>query len=198
MTIELLAPAPEILLGIASYPPSEDRTAVRAQEREAIRRLLSELLQVETPPERAHRADGSPYLPDYPGYALSLSHTRGQVALLLAPATRRVGVDIERYRDQLLTVAPRYIAPEEWELVTSSPAYPEETLRTLLWTAKETAYKIARPAHGSLLGFRLEQLDTAGQTMTLSTTDSADRLTLHYLFRPPFVLSFGVLSPGLG
>lgn len=196
MTIELLAPQPGVQLALAFFPPT-DRSRGRVDEQQAVETLLRALLGgVST--ERAHHPDGSPYLPAHPDLALSISHTAGCAAVLLAPSTLAPGVDVETYREQLPRVASRYFHPEEWELLKAHRPLSDQERYTLLWTAKETVYKVTRPTHGSLLAYRLMEHDPQRQSLLLMGESPAEQLSLHYLFRPPYVLSFGVHPAELG
>lgn len=192
MQLELLSPSLELRLGIATFPPPA-RTERRRIEQAAVAVLLCALLSCPTAPKRAYREDGSPYLPDYPDYSLSISHAEGGAAVLLAPASHLAGIDLERYREQLIHVAPRYLHPSEWAMLHSHAPYTEEILRTLLWTAKEACFKIAHPPSGSLLSYQTSAIDSAVQTLRLGSSELNHTLTLHYLLRPPFVLSFGIV-----
>lgn len=196
MTIELLALAKGLRLALAFYEPYPQREATRGQEREAVDVLLSQLLGLDEPPLREHRADGSPYLPAFPELSLSISHTWGSVAVLLSSADRILGVDVERYREQLVSVSSRYISPEEWAYLRAHTAYTDEELRLLLWTAKEASFKIAHPASGSLLSYQVEAIDTDAQLLHLASQEQGRTLWLHYLFRPPYLISLGSLSQG--
>ena len=112
--------------------------------------------------------------------------------MLLTPATLRPGVDIETYRPQLRAVASRYLTASEWDLLEhSAPSLSELQLRTLLWSAKETAFKIFGPPDASLHGFTLERIDPASQQLRLGYTREATSLTVHYTLRPDYLFTFG-------
>ena len=79
---------------------------------------------------------------------ISLSHSGEWVAALLAPAAARVGVDIEVVRDKAQRLAGKFLsnvelaAAEALSPAASSSLSPIE-LYSLLWSAKETLYKLA-------------------------------------------------------
>jgi 4'-phosphopantetheinyl transferase len=80
------------------------------------------------------------------GPAVSLSHSGEWVAALLAPASTAVGVDVEVVRDKALRIARKFLTTEELaaaELITSAQPSLTTELFSLLWSAKETLYKLA-------------------------------------------------------
>ncbi|WP_233635978.1 4'-phosphopantetheinyl transferase superfamily protein [Hymenobacter setariae] len=93
-------------------------------------------------------ATGRPFLASGPdlGPAVSLSHSGEWVAALLAPAGAAVGVDVEVVRDKALRIARKFLTPEELtanELIINSQPTLAIELFSLLWSAKETLYKLA-------------------------------------------------------
>ncbi|WP_070727914.1 4'-phosphopantetheinyl transferase family protein [Hymenobacter lapidarius] len=77
--------------------------------------------------------------------ALSLSHSGVWVAAVLAQGAR-VGIDVEMIRDKAQRLASKFLNADEWAAAqaaapaahASAPAH-----YTLLWSAKETLYKLA-------------------------------------------------------
>jgi len=79
-------------------------------------------------------ANGQPMLPLSPAWGVSISHCPGFVAVLLAPG--RVGVDVERYRPQVLNLANRYLQAAEQILLG------KDTAGLILgWAVKEAVFK---------------------------------------------------------
>lgn len=76
---------------------------------------------------------GQPHLPQH---FLSLSHTRGWAAAVIAP--QPVGLDLERYRHQVVNIQHRMFTPEELALFGPTDA----GMLTFLWGAKESLYKL--------------------------------------------------------
>jgi phosphopantetheinyl transferase len=80
---------------------------------------------------------------------VSLSHSGEWAAALLAPAGTAVGIDIELVRDKAQRIARKFLNEEEstaLETVTlaDSPGpLARQELYSLLWSAKETLYKLA-------------------------------------------------------
>jgi phosphopantetheinyl transferase len=92
-------------------------------------------------------ATGRPFLAGAgPVPAVSLSHSGAWVAALLAPPGTPAGVDVEVVRDKAQRIAHKFLnaaesAAIEPFITTSSAADTE--LFSLLWSAKETLYKLA-------------------------------------------------------
>ncbi len=110
-------------------------SASRRLERLASRALLRELLGREE--EVAYRFSGAPYLPRSPRCHISVSHTRGFVAVVLDK--RPVGVDIEYRSDRVLKIRSRFMGLDEERHI--DPAHEVEHL-LLHWCAKETLFKL--------------------------------------------------------
>ena len=121
--------------------------------RELVLHLIQEALSLPSPPELAHHPSGAPFLPQHPEKSISISHAAGVVAVLLAPSTYRLGVDVERRRPQLLRVQAKYLHGDELPMLL--PCISDElTALTLLWSAKEALFKLLQPPSQSLLDFR--------------------------------------------
>jgi len=91
-------------------------------------------------------ATGRPWLAHgAPGLAVSLSHSGQWVAALLAHEAR-VGIDVEMVRDKAQRLAAKFLAPHEWAAAQAlAQAHPAAASAhySLLWSAKETLYKLA-------------------------------------------------------
>jgi phosphopantetheinyl transferase len=92
-------------------------------------------------------ATGRPFLAGTsPAPAVSLSHSGAWVAALLAPPGTPVGVDVEAVRDKAQRIAHKFLNDDEQAaikpFITSDAAINNE-LFSLLWSAKETLYKLA-------------------------------------------------------
>jgi 4'-phosphopantetheinyl transferase len=81
--------------------------------------------------------------------AVSISHSGEWAAALLAPAGTAVGIDVEVVRDKAQRIARKFLNEEELSVIDSiilentSVAPPSLELFSLLWSAKETLYKLA-------------------------------------------------------
>jgi 4'-phosphopantetheinyl transferase EntD len=88
-------------------------------------------------------ATGRPWLEAVPaGWALSLSHSGAWVAAVLA-TSGRVGVDVELVRGKAQRLARKFLSDEEQASALMSGPSEAATHYTLLWSAKETLYKLA-------------------------------------------------------
>lgn len=113
--------------------------------------LVQHLLAAAGQPLAALRNDeaGRPYLLGPTPPAVSLSHSGEWVAALLAPAGTPVGIDIELVREKALRIARKFLNDDErlaLESVTLADGpgpLARQELFSLLWSAKETLYKLA-------------------------------------------------------
>ena len=123
----------------AAFPSGGGRPAERGRQFLLSRALLAfaleETLGGREPPILANDAGGRPFLPEWPGLFLSLSHTAGAAVLALSDAP--VGVDVERLR----ALPPR---------LGRDFAGGEETFWRR-WTAAEAAAKREGRGAGALL-----------------------------------------------
>ena len=105
-------------------------------------RLATELLGTQPASLQVlNEPTGRPYLVGGdPGLAVSLSHSGAWVAAVLA-CGGRAGVDVELVRDKARRLAGRFLSPAEQAAVAAD--YDPDTHHTLLWSAKETLYKLA-------------------------------------------------------
>lgn len=180
-----------VTLCLCHFPPAP-RSERRSVEQKAVELILSELLG-ESAPRRGYDPLGRPILLDHPDRSLSISHAEGHAAVLLTPsADGTPGVDIETYRPQLYEVASRYLHPDEWERVLATSPLTELQLRSLLWSAKETAYKIFNPPGASLLSFTAVELRP--DELILAYPQGSTQLRLGYQLRPDYLFTYGVHS----
>ena len=178
-----------VALCLCHFPPVP-RSERRSVEQRAVELILSELLG-ESTPRRGYDPLGRPILLDYPDRSLSISHTEGHAAVLLTPSPDGTpGVDIETYRPQLYDVASRYLHPDEWERVQVISPLDELQLRSLLWSAKETAYKVFNPPGASLLSFTATELGP--DELILAYPQGGTQLRIGYQFRPDHLFTYGV------
>ncbi|GAA4362488.1 hypothetical protein GCM10023185_30520 [Hymenobacter saemangeumensis] len=132
----------------ALVPPTADAT--RQAQWLAGRVLAHELLRTLLGPEASaavllrNEASGRPWLDGSPaGSVVSLSHSGEWVAALLN-TQGRAGIDIELVRAKARRLASKYLSEAEWAALPA-PAEEAEALAhfSLLWSAKETLYKLA-------------------------------------------------------
>ncbi len=159
----------------------------RLHEWLAVRVLLKTLCGEEK--EIAYHPSGRPYLKD-DSYYISISHTRGYVAVALHPS-REVGLDIEQYGTRVKKVSSRFIRPDEEPSVRNG-----DEIYTLLihWSAKETLFKLMNTAEVDFI----EHLHILPFTPTESgcfqareyRTEELRTYEMHYLTHPDFVLTW--------
>ena len=135
-TAELLPQLPYPTVYQALYPAGRDptRAAQWAAGRLLVHALLPELTAA--PATLANDANGRPYLPALPHYAVSLSHSGEWVAGIVA-AQGRVGIDVELIRGKAQKLAPRFLSEAE-----RADAGDDAAKYSLYWSAKETLYKL--------------------------------------------------------
>ena len=192
MTLEHIEGLPSGVALCLGHFPVVGRRERRSSEEAAVGAILCNLFGSAAPPQREHDATGRPFLPSAHEQSVSISHAEGHAAVLLTPSMLRPGVDIETYRPQLRAVASRYLTASEWDLLEhSAPSLSELQLRTLLWSAKETAFKIFSPPDASLHGFTLESLDPVACELRLGYAREATSLTVHYTLRSDYLFTSG-------
>lgn len=185
---ELLAllPHPE------QYAAGMQRFAAEHRRREwlAVRVLLYILTGTEK--EIAYTVAGKPFLVDATA-SISISHTRGYVAVLLAPRNREVGIDIEQYGERVRKVASRFMREDE------VPAFFHDTdtwSLLLHWSAKETMFKCMDTSevdfrkHLHIFPFPIAEqgVFSAREYRTAENR----HFTIHYYLFPDFVLTLSL------
>lgn len=164
------------------------RSLTRQIEWVAVRVLLCRMLQRQVP--ISYDEDGAPSLPDCEGLDISISHTKGYVAVALAEHGY-VGIDVEQISKRVEHVKERFIGADEQASTIVS--------QLLHWSAKETAFKML---HRRKLNF-LEDLhvrpfaeEREGQFQIKETyTDEKDTFLIQYVVFPDFVLTYSIVEP---
>lgn len=109
----------------------------RLIEKIAVRVLLHTMLPNENI-SIAYEQSGKPVL-NNGKYGVSISHTKGFVAVIIAPVQNSVGIDIEPVSDRTIKVAKRFMGTEEFlELMDNA----DSAVSTICWSAKEALYKV--------------------------------------------------------
>lgn len=94
----------------------------------------------------AHTPYGKPFLPDFPSWEISISHSSEMVAILCAPSPYRVGLDVEPLTERIPRLLPRIATPEEqtlWERFRNEQGpHSAHLFAHILWCCKEAAYKM--------------------------------------------------------
>ena len=119
-------------------PLPEGEGSQRERERALAYDVLRRLLDGESP-RLEHDGKGAPYLPDYPGLSVSISHCRTAVAVAVS-TEGRVGVDVECRRRIGDGLMERVCTGEELDAVRAAE---DPTMAFLqLWTRKEAVLKM--------------------------------------------------------
>lgn len=111
--------------------PADTSVPRRQRERLSVALVLRRMLGHDV--EVAHNSDGAPHIPDY---NISISHSQN-LAVVALDAVRKIGIDAEEMRPQLLRIRERFLSPPELSIFTT----PGRLLTA--WTIKEAVYKIA-------------------------------------------------------
>lgn len=165
------------------------KTEGRKQEWLAVRVLLKTLLEEET--LIAYHDNGAPYLPDK-DMAISISHTKGYVAVLLR-ADSPAGIDIEHRGERIRKVRKRFLSLEEDKNI--DPANETEHL-LIYWCAKEALFKMIGQRdvdfskHLHITPFPYKK--TGSLTATETRTPQATSYLLSYAVYNDFVLVFNL------
>ena len=183
---ELLALLPDEE-AVRKEAESRFRSPSRILEWTAVRVLLYDMLDRQVP--ILYHENGAPYLPEYEHLDISISHTRGFVAVALAEKGE-IGIDVEQKSAKVERVRHRFVREDE----------VAETQDQLLlhWSAKETAFKILnRNKVDFLKHLRVLPFDMADEgsfVLQEYKTNDEEQLTVHYKVFPDFVLTYSIQS----
>ena len=83
-----------------------------------------------------YSSEGIPFLNNEKN--ISISHTKGFSAIAISP--KPVGIDIQDFRDKILSISKKFINSNERDLI--DPSSIKEL--TLVWCIKEATYKVCR------------------------------------------------------
>lgn len=83
-----------------------------------------------------YNENGKPYLKD--GKHISITHSFGFSAVIISDTL--IGIDIEKQRDKIRVIAPKFIDYEFAYLKESTPDYINQL--TVIWCVKESLYKL--------------------------------------------------------
>lgn len=162
----------------------------RRSEWLAVRVLLYKMLGEEK--EICYHTGGKPYLADGSA-SISISHTKGYVAVILGMPGREVGIDIEYYGERVRKVAHRFMRGDEKTALFRDT----ETWSLLLhWSAKETMFKCMNASgvdfreHLRILPFTVDEqgVFSAEEYRTAEKRN----FSIHYYLFPDFVLTLSL------
>ena len=111
----------------------------------------------------AYTPQGKPFLPDYPQWHMSLSHSGNWSVCVLADAP--CAVDVQQYRaGSFLALADRYFSVSESMLLRTFSPHEQQRLFFRLWSAKECVLKL----RGTGLSGSLSSVPvTVGETLAV-------------------------------
>lgn len=161
----------------------------------AVRVLLYSMLGEEK--EILYRSSGKPYLVDA-SRSLSISHTKGYVAVILGRPDWEVGIDIEQFGERVRKVSDRFMRPDE-RVVSYKGT---ETWSLLLhWSAKETLFKCLNSDGVDFRDhLRIFPFDISSEGMFEAVeyrTEACRKFLVHYCLNPDYVLTYVCLPPTL-
>lgn len=159
------------------------RSTIRIIEKLAAHALLMKidgLSPDEMLPVIQHQASGCPYLDD--GRYISISHTKGYVALMLSE-DHPVGVDIEYRSDRVAKIAHMFLRDDE-----TTDDIDEQLI---IWCAKEAAYKLFS---SDKLTFQQMKVEREGRPsdhiLQLTNLLRQQSVNLNYRFENDYVLVY--------
>ena len=111
----------------------------------------------------AYTSQGKPFLPDYPEWHISLSHSGNWAVCLLSDAPS--SVDIQQYRDgSFIAIAERHFSAAECAALQAFSPKEQQRLFFRLWCAKECVLKL----RGTGLSGALSSVPvTVGETLAV-------------------------------
>ena len=195
--LEIRQLSPRTRLGLWRMDEPMEGTP-RQRERLAEQLLLDAMMDGDTSFTIGHEPSGKPFLTSYfsprtshlspqtshlASYTsnLSISHTRGYVVLLLSDDSG-VGVDIEYRSNRVERIASRFIRPDEQVGTTNE--------KLLLWSAKETVYKIF--SEDRLAFYDMRVLSIGEGVMQIENMKRNEVVAVSYEFTPDYVLTYAI------
>ncbi|TCB99977.1 4'-phosphopantetheinyl transferase superfamily protein [Micromonospora zingiberis] len=132
-------------------------------------------------------ADRSPIWP--PGTVGTITHTRGYCAAAVGRGSeiRAVGMDAEQHRELSPEVRRLICLPEEEEQADRLP--PGVSWPTVVFSAKETVYKVWHPIVGSWLGFHDALVEVDPATATFTARIAPAQVAAASIAHPPTVIT---------
>lgn len=111
----------------------------RLVERLSVQDMLNQILSQNSPLQ--HKENGAPYIL-HNDIHISVSHTRNTYGMSLSRDLIH-GIDLEKWGTKALQVASMFIHPDEEILFSKLSDWGnQEQIATLMWSAKESVYKL--------------------------------------------------------
>lgn len=126
-----------IKIAVDTYLQVEKDMPRNLCERTAVLRILS-VLTGKKIADISHHSDGAPYLADMSVY-ISISHCRTHLAVAISCEEYYFGIDIENFRNSLLSVKNRFLSEKSLAVWDTG-----NKMLLCAWTIMEATYKAAR------------------------------------------------------
>ncbi len=166
-------PAPDVLLCLTRMELPSATVRQSDIENAAVGEMLCDILGTE--PHVDHNADGKPIIE---GHEISISHTRGFAAVMVAKG-HRVGVDVEYDSPRVGKIASRFLRPDE--------KAPTLRLQLLHWCAKEAVFKLFSEHN---LTYQQMRVVSVGADNMEVWAEGCGMVSCKYLFQNGFCLVF--------
>lgn len=172
-----------ILRGEYEAAVAKFRSPKRVEEFLSVRALLRIALDHDV--RVAHDEKGKPFLPEEPGWRLSISHTK-QYASVYLSQHREVGVDIEQMSERIFRVKDKFLNEAERALLDER----DRVQLLLCWSAKEAVYKVVPGLKADYWEeVFVKSLDLEKGEMVMSVK-GADDMTLRFRTSEDFVIVY--------
>lgn len=172
-------------VGQLPKPQGVDLSGVRSESRireKIVSHLLLRNLTGRTSLSICHEQSGKPVVD---GCEISLSHTRGWAAMIVAPHGLDVGVDIEYFSERVNRIADRFIRPDE-----QNGDLPH---RLVNWSVKETVYKLFSEEDLQYFDMRLHPFDALPKgEVVVDDLKTGRSVSVNYVLTADYVLSWAV------
>jgi len=136
---------------------------------------------------------GKPYLEDSE-YAISLSHSHEKVAVIAAP--KSVGIDIQVHVDKIERIGHKFVNSAEAEFIQNPKHYLQYL--HIIWGAKECLFKsygkkeLKFKEHMNVSPFKFSGINPVQFTATLKKEDFKSDYNLHFEFIKNYYLVYAM------
>lgn len=124
-----------------------------------------------------HDENGAPFINGRKEF-ISITHSATEIAIAINP-NKRIGIDIENWRDQLIKVKERFLSPKEIAIYSTSQ------LMLQAWTTKEALYKIAQSPGISLANDIILPLDPSCNIAKVNTLNGPKNFSFQVIESTP-------------
>lgn len=161
------------------------KSEARCLEYLAVRALLSHMEGDDI--RISHDGNGKPLLSN--GAEISISHTRGYVAVIVS-SVKRIAVDIEYVSERVGRVASKFLRDDENALSLHG--------QLLCWCAKETAYKLFSADNLGFHDIRISPCDLNGNTGVVKAENLKRNVEfdIYYNMTDKFMLTYAIYKAG--